>query len=1163
MFGLEKGVSIIEASAGTGKTYTLCRIILKLIIEKGIPIERILAITFTQAATEELNLRIRDLLRACLTELETEKVQETVLQEVLDAGIIDASTARKRLRHSLETFDEASISTIHGFCKRCLELVSLESDIAFDANLEPIEDELIERLKNEYIRIHILEQSALLSAVFEDNAKYEKRLDLIARQCAAHPYALLEPKADKTELKTLENAFQSALEAINGFLENAATIQPHLKKNVTLYKLLDSQEKRDALEKLAHRKRPLLSDLRLLNALDSEAWRKALKKSGEQLEKPCLFDCIDTLNESLSRAFDGLIANYRDWLFENLKAEKERRNIISFNDLLHILNRALNDDQSDAVVNLISERYDAALVDEFQDTDPIQYRIIQRLFSENSKYLFFIGDPKQAIYRFRGADIFAYFEATDSSNLERIQLSDNYRSSPTLVEAVNTIFKSAPDGFAFDQIRFSPANAARESDSDRSLEIQAIGLSASQRLTSSETARLLATVAAQDLAERAIRDPNFDLGNIAFLVNRNVEADLLMECLGQRGIDCIIKSERSVFQTEESNAMGILLEALANPSKRQSVRALLLTPLGGYRWQDLLETDFEERSYEIVSFLHDWSRNWYSTNFDAAFHQLMSLTGSSKRLLSRTGGERLYANFCQLGELLQNEARIHLSTPNRLLAWLQSKTDENVSTREEWQTRLRSDEGKPQIITIHKSKGLQFPVVICPFMSLLRPKAKREHALYHASDRGGRLVIDLSPDGNPDALEAAEREEYAEHLRLIYVALTRAVDECHLYLAPEEIATRLKTRPSSFCQLLLGSEQAADRYSSKTASTELLDCIQSFATPSIACSVRDIERLCAQPIQVVPHSAAAATAVQPRPIRQNAIPTTERILSFSAIAQLTHSEALPHEEIENDEPILPSESDPLEMIADSSNEPTGPSIFNLPKGAHTGNLIHSILEQLDFQKPQSLKALVNECFNRLRYGNNEYQAILCEHIRILLKTPLSLPFSLKQIGPHDRIAELEFAYPTSPDMLRKIAAAFESHSSSRIPRSWVTNSSLGRTSVRASMMRGFIDLVFERDGQLFILDWKSNHLGDRPEAYSQSALEHSMSQHDYYLQYCLYCVALKRHLQSRWPQSDYYDRFGGVFYLFIRGIEESTDNGIFFDRPSKALLDALDEAIGQ
>ena len=1163
MFELQKGASIIEASAGTGKTYTLCRIVLKLIVEKAIPIDRILAITFTQAATEELNTRIRALLRDCVNELESGKVTDEVLKEILSNDSIDSELARKRLRHSLETFDEASISTIHGFCKRSLDLVSLESDIGFDANLEQIEEELIARLKDEYIRIHILEKSALLSVVFDQNPKYKKRLDLIARECAAHPYALLEPKPDQFKLESLENAFLSALEAIEPFLEKADSMLLHLKKNVTLFKTLNSPEKREALTALARRKRPLLNDLSLLDTLDGGMWKKAVKKSGEHLGTPSVFERVTAFKESLAFVFDALIANYRDWLFEHLRAEKERRNVISFNDLLHILNRALQDEHGDSVVQTISERYDAALVDEFQDTDPVQYRIVQQLFGGDSKYLFFIGDPKQAIYRFRGADIFAYFEATNSNDLKRIQLSNNYRSTPSLVEGVNAIFESAPDGFAFEQIRFSPANAARETDSNLPLKVEALGLNEALTLSPSEASRLTAETSAQDLAQRVIDDSNFDLGKVAFLVNRNAEADLLMESLAKRGIDSVIKAERSVFRTNESENIALLLETLANPSKRHLVRALLLTTLGGYNWQNLLEDEFETDSYEIISFLHDWSRNWYSTNFDAAFHQLLDLTGASQRLLSRAGGEREYANYCQLSELLQNEDRIHRSTPNRLLTWLQSKTDENVSTHEDWQTRLRSDEGKPQIITIHKSKGLQFPVVICPFMTSLRPKAKREHALYHATERDNRLVIDLSPDEGTTALEAAEREEYAEHLRLIYVALTRAVDECHVYLVPEEPAKNTNTRPSSFCQLLLGSADANTLYKEKNVSSALLKHIQQFPTSSIECSVREIAQIETSPTLMVSQTDSPTSQVQAKLIQKNSIPIAERVLSFSAITHLAHSLDSPHEDLENDEPILPSDSDPLEAIIDTQEEPTGPSIFNLPKGAHTGNLVHNILEQLDFQKPDTLKSLINDSFNRLRYGYHEYKPVLDENIRLLLKKRLTDSISLDRIAPRQRIAELEFAYPSSPDMLRKIANIFKKYPSNRIPSSWIAHSSLGKANVRASMLRGFIDLVFESDGKLYILDWKTNHLGNQAAAYSQSAMTQAMSQHNYYLQYCLYCIALKRHLQTRWPETPFYERFGGVFYLFIRGVEDSGDNGVFFDRPNEAFLDALDEAIMQ
>ncbi len=1163
MFSIEKGVSIIEASAGTGKTYTLCRIVLRLIVEKGIPIDRILAITFTQAATEELISRIRELLHDALAQLESGDIEESVLQELLGQGKIEANVARNRLHHSLEIFDDASISTIHGFCKRSLDFVSLESDIAFEANLEPVDDELIDRLQSEYIRINILEKSPLLSAAFIQTPAYKKRLDTIAKECASHPYALLEPKPTEANIDQLEVAFETLLDSIGPLIESVDSFLPHLKKNGKFYKRLADPENIKSLEALAHRRFALLSDLKLISELTTAAWKTSLKKASEHLEVPAITEQVDTLFSEIDRMFTSLIARYRDWLFDNLRAEKERRNVVSFNDLLHILNRALNDDQGDAVVQAINEQFDAALVDEFQDTDPTQYNIIQRLFGDGTKYLFFIGDPKQAIYRFRGADIFSYFNATETDIIKRIPLSDNYRSAPKLVQAVNTLFSESPDGFAFDKIQFQPASAKRSTSIDLPLQIEAIGLDRPNPLGQTASVNLLASIAAEDLAQRAINDPQLELGNIAFLVGTNREADALMDQFALRGIDCVLRAERSVFETEELDLMLQLLEALSNPSKRSAIRALLLTPIGGYGWSDLLDPDFEEQSQEIVGYLHDWSREWRSSNFDASFQRFLNLTGASRRLLGELGGERRFANLCQLSELLQSEALTRLSTPKHLYAWLHGKRDENVSSQEDWQTRLISDEGKPQIVTIHKSKGLQFPIVICPFLTLLRPRAKREHALYHRSDSHQRLVIDLAPEKNSNALEQAEREEYAEQLRLIYVALTRAADECHIYLGPEESAPRQNPRPSSFSQLVLGSEKALALHAQKNISHFLLERIQEFDSSCLTVNARPLPDTEALPQSLVQQSKRKAISVQARPINHSLIPISERILSFSTITRMTHASESVLEEIDNDEIELKANPDPLAPIEALETDTDGPSIFNLTKGAHTGNLFHSILEELDFQKPQTIADCVQQSFNRLRFGYPDYKRVVTETISRVVSVPLTKGLSLNQISSERRVPEMEFAYPTSADTLRKIQKAFEAHPSPGIPSTWIETLSLKQTAVRASMLRGFIDLVFEHDQQLFILDWKTNHLGNQVEAYRRDALESAMSQHDYYLQYCLYCVALKRYIETRSPDIDYYDSFGGVFYLFLRGISEEEESGIFFDRPSQKLLDALDKAIGR
>ena len=1163
MFSIDKGVSIIEASAGTGKTYTLCRIVLKLIVEKGIPIDRILAITFTQAATEELISRIRELLHDSISQLDSGEIGDLALKELIEQQGIGSNVARNRLRHSLEIFDDASISTIHGFCKRSLDFVSLESDIALEANLEPVDGDLIERLQDEYVRINILEKSPLLSAFYIQTTAYKKRLNTIAKECASHPYALLEPKPTEAHVDQLEVLFDLLLDSITPLLESVDTFLNHLKKGGKFYKRLSTQTGINALEALRNRRFALLSDLKLLSELNTANWSSSLKKSAEHLEPPPFSKHVDNLLIETDQIFTVLVSRYRDWLFDNLRAEKERRNVVSFNDLLHVLNRALNDDQGDAVVQAINRQFDAALVDEFQDTDPTQYHIIERLFGDGSKYLFFIGDPKQAIYRFRGADIFSYFNATESKSLQRIQLSENFRSSPKLVQAVNVLFSESPDGFAFEKIQFQAASPARSSSTNIPLQIEAIGLDKPNPLGQKGAINLLASNAAEDLAQRAIDHPQLKLGDVAFLVGTNREADALLKQLAIRGIDCVLRAERSVFETKELDLMLQLVETLSNPSRRSTIRALLLTPIGGYHWHDLLDPNFDEKSQEIVGYLHEWSREWRSSNFDSAFHRLLNLTRANERMLGRLNGDRQYANLCQLSELLQSEALTRLSTPKHLYAWLLGKKDESVSNQEDWQTRLISDEGKPQIVTIHKSKGLQFPIVICPFLSLLRPKVKREHALYHSSGQHQRLVIDLAPEKNSDALGRAENEEYAEHLRLIYVALTRATDECRIYLAPEESEPRQNTRPSSFCQLILGNEKSVTLHSQKNISPSLLQRIQEFDSSCIEVNPRPLTEGEDLSISLFHNSENQEFKPNALPVNRSSIPAAERILSFSTIARMTHTTDLVIEEVGNDEMEIKENVQAFDLITDPKPEPDGPNIFKLPKGAHTGNLFHSILEEIDFQKPDTISDRVQQSFNRLRYGYPEYKRIVSHSIHQLLSKLLDGVIALEQIAPIQRVPEMEFAYPTSNDTLHKIQKALENNPTPGIPRTWIDTLMLKHTNVRTSMLRGFIDLVFEHSGKLFLLDWKTNHLGNSVESYSQRAIEHAMFQHDYYLQYCLYCVALKRYIETRFPNKDFYDSFGGVFYLFIRGINEHDDSGIFYDRPSKPLLKALDKAIGQ
>ena len=1158
MIPLSKGVTLIEASAGTGKTYTLCQIILRLIISDNIPIDRILAVTFTQAATEELINRIRNLLKDSLEQLESQNITDESLQSVLEQSPTDALVACQRLSNSLQLFDETVIATIHGFCKRCLETLSLESGAPFDAALEPIDDELISQLKDEFIRIHILERSYLLTLAYHSSARYSKKFKTVARESAAHPYARIKPEPNDVDYRQFDAAFQEIQKSIDSLLRNADKFIASLKANSRFARRLNEPYESNPLAALARRERPLVEDLKLLEDLSLSYWLKAVKKGHESLDPPEACAAIDRLLNQIENSIDGLVWEYREWLFRILSQEKERRNIVSFNDLIHLLHKTLRSDAGDSFAKAISVQYDAVLVDEFQDTDPVQYDIIHRLFGDGSKFLFYIGDPKQAIYRFRGADIFAYFKATEHSGNHRLQLSVNYRSTPKLIYAVNAIFSSSLDGFGIDRIQFFPSEPSQTSQSDHSLQIRAIEFEQTALKTRADLVADLASASATQLADRINCDSSLDPGAVAFLVSTNREADILHKELGSRGIDAVVRSDKSVFQTESVDIMLQLLEAVSHPSRQSIVKALLLTPICGKSWDELLDEGADSEVHEILDFLHDWSREWHSSDFDTQFQKFIALTGAENRLLGNPEGERLLTDLCQLSELLQGEANSRLTSPSHLSNWLVSMKEANVSNREDWQSRLRSDEGKPQIITIHKSKGLQFPIVICPFLSGLRAKPSKDLALYHDSEYADSLVIDLNPKEKSPASQKSEIEEYAEHLRLIYVALTRAADECLVYLYPEDLLR--EKEPSSISRLFLGTEIARTARKTKTLAKTIASKLESLQPESIDFQNLPFENINPN-VSVDLQKRSDFLDPNPLPIPPDASPREERVLSFSTITRIAESESSDTVEIEYDEPDATKDQADTEIlkIEESSSEP---SIFSLPKGALTGNLIHAILESIDFQSPANIKEIAEQAFQKLQYGNHDHLPIVVNHIRSLVATSLSDRFSLEQISSEDRIAELEFAFPTGKDPLPRIARAFREHAALPMTKNWVDSLGLERAAIRSSFMRGFIDLVIHFQGHYYILDWKSHYLGNQISDYAESALIEEMESSDYFLQYCLYSVALKRYLEMKYPTGDYYSYFGGVLYVFIRGINKHGQEGIFFDRPSRSLLDALDEALG-
>ncbi|MEM9160241.1 MAG: UvrD-helicase domain-containing protein, partial [Verrucomicrobiota bacterium] len=1024
-----------------------------------------------------------------------------------------------------------------------------------------------EQLQNEYLRQKIFETSEVLSLFFPLQKGFTRRLAALGRESAAHPYALLKPDPPEFAPEGLDLKYQELIENLSDFLEIAKTHAEKLNARSRIHKYVAG--KLDSLSKSIERGYLLSHDIALLDDLVPEAWEKALKKSHQGLSPPVALLKIASFKNEINLAFQSLLLGYRQWLSQNLREAKERRNVISFNDLIHRLNSALSGDKGEKLAQTISSRYDAALIDEFQDTDPVQYQIAHALFSGGSHYLFFIGDPKQAIYRFRGADIFAYFQATRASGVVTRTLEKNYRSRPQLLEATNALFQSATEGFVYDEIEFKPVQAGRPTEdfpplSVSPLQLHILDQEAFLSSTKESQTRQLAKYAAEELSLRLADSPELRPDDVAFLVNNRYEADALAIELERRDISPVIRAERSIFETAECAALRQLLESLSAPSRLALKRGLLLSSLCGLKPQDLAADPPPQIIEPIFQHLSDWAKNWSSLNFDVSLRQLLFISNAFDSLADGVDGERRYTNLTHLAELLEEARNLNAFTPQGLLNWLESKRHADVNREEDYQTRLSSDEGKPQIITIHKSKGLQFPIVILPFISHLRVQSNDEYSVYHDDTNSDhKLVIDMSPDLEEEASQLAYREELAEKIRLLYVALTRSELECALYLTPESNDKR--QGPSAFAQMLLGSQIVAgpEQLPAEEIDVALLDKLQSLSTASPKnFGIRRIDNPNIQRTPYQPKQELSPVTAQARSIKRPALLDRQRILSFSALSRQMRAGHIDIEDESPNDESLPSENEiPQDPIDEYSQLK---SIYNLPKGVHAGDLLHLILERADFSKAASIQTEVSNAFEDLQFHPSDYQDIVFRQILMLCQAKIQTPhnnFRLADIPARNRIPELEFAYPVSGEVQSRILEALSQTDLGKIPAAWLRQFKSNHSQVTAFLLRGFIDLVFEFEGRLYIIDWKSNHLGDRPSDYSQVKMQEAMAVHDYYLQYLLYTVALKRFLENRYPRDSWEDRFGGVLYTFIRGLKPGTQNGIYYDLPTPSLIQSLDEAL--
>ncbi|CAM8322569.1 exodeoxyribonuclease V subunit beta [Klebsiella pneumoniae] len=1151
------GERLIEASAGTGKTFTIAALYLRLLLGLGgeaaypraISVEELLVVTFTEAATEELRGRIRsnihELRIACLR-----GESDNPLYSALLAEIADKDDAAKTLLLAERQMDEAAVFTIHGFCQRMLSLNAFESGMLFEQQLIEDESRLRYQACADFWRRHCYPLTRDIAAVIHDVWKGPRDLlKSLDRWLQGEAPQLKSPPAPNETLAerhqqiiaridSLKQQWREQVGEIEGVLENSGLDRRKFNRG--------NQGK--WMEKVNAWAQEETLSYQLPDALEKFAQSFLLERTKAGGEPPVhpLFSAVESLLASSLTLTDLVLARAMVEIRDAVAREKRRRGELGFDDMLSRLDEALRGDSGETLASAIRQRFPVAMIDEFQDTDPQQYRIFRRIWRRQPETaLLLIGDPKQAIYAFRGADIFTYMKARGDV-AAHYTLDTNWRSSPGMVGSVNRLFSLSDNPFMFHEIPFLPVKAAAKNKGLRftvdAADVPAMNvwLMPGDTVGSGDYQTFMAQLCATQIRDwlsagqrgrallwRGETSRPVQASDITVLVRNRLEAAQVREALQTLGIPSVYLSNRdSVFETLEAQELLWLLQAVLAPERENTLRSALATSMFGLTALDIENLNQDEQAWDaLVEEFSEYRQIWRQRGVMPMLRALMTARGIAENLLATRGGERRLTDILHISELLQ-EAASQLESEHALVRWLAQHIAEPDSNAASQQMRLESDKHLVQIVTIHKSKGLEYPLVWLPFIARFR---KQDQAFYHDRETFA-AVLDLGQD--EASLELAEAERLAEDLRLLYVALTRAVWHCSLGVAP--LSSR-KSGNSDFHLSALGRLlQAGEAMDAAGLAARLVD----FCHGDIALQ-RPGE------LDLTPWQAPAATIprLSAREL-QRRIADDWRVTSYSGLQQHGFS---------GGQDLLPRLDVDAAGVGEVVEEPQlTPHQF--PRGAAPGTFLHSLFEELDFTQPVPEGWMAEKL--QLSGFDAQWAPVLTDWLGGVLKTRLPGPdIALNQLAARDKQVEMAFYLPIAQlltaERLDALIRQYDPLSADTPP--------LDFRQVRG-MLKGFIDLVFRHEGRYYLLDYKSNWLGEDREAYTRPAMEQAMRAHRYDLQYQLYSLALHRYLRHRLADYDYDRHFGGVIYLFLRGMDgQEGGQGIFTTRPVRPLIDGLDQ----
>lgn len=1183
-------ISLIEASAGTGKTYTIGSLYLRLLLKAGennfsrpLNVEEILVVTFTEMATEELKRKIRERITDAIDKLttfsETQDKSAFKNDEFLTAlcDNLNIFEAIHRLKLAEQNMDLAAIYTIHGFCRRMLMQYAFHSGIHFNLELIKDQSDLLVRFANEFWREHFYPLDFEMA-------------DFIANELSSPDYvlSLLESNLGKNLIVDLEN--QQALSiSITEFLQQylgeyfkdtKALKRFWLESEGKISELITEELNKDyakgepkSLSRRSYNTSRLTKWIDQVNAwandprdyvlnetLMSYFTQSALGEKGEEGASPFIAPIFTELEERANALMSPdllrrvILYHYRQGLQQKLLDYKLNHQEKSFDDLLRLFCEALQGAQGDELAEMIRFQYPFAMIDEFQDTDSQQYAIFSKIYRDNPEKntgFIMIGDPKQAIYRFRGADIFTYLKASDEAQ-SRFELTKNYRSEKNLVDGVNALFDFPQSPFIYQNINFTAVDSR-----DDHLRFYLNGkaepayrfyLTEGDKVNKTEMAKICAISiqywlksAAENQAVFQNEDTCKTLqpANIAVLVKNRYEAADVIQELQKLGIASVYLSDQSsVFDSHVAVELLRILKACLNVAERPILNAIA-TALFGLNAADIHQIQHNEADWQRwADSFAQYQQTWQRQGILVMLHQILLEQGISERLLSQATGERDLTDFLHLAEILQQAATLHESEA-ALLSWFEKQIQ--GEGRQEAQIRLESERQLVKIVSIHKSKGLEYDLVWLPFLAVpSKIPTAGDMNVYYSKERDETLW-----DMENRNLNALYEETFAEELRLLYVALTRAKYQMAFAL-PAQFDKKWNALHYVLSQGEIGKEIAL----SAPKDTETL--LQTFKE-----KMQDNVEICTKPnLEAFP-----ALSIN---TKNDDLKTAEftgnieqdwRITSFTSIEQGHRrqnyfAESAGKKHVVFDDTKDYDSQNLIEISTALLNENES-NILDLPRGKQVGTVLHRHFENCYFSDLANTEEI-----DKLRQSlqlDKTFTEPLQNWLQQISHTPLSneIGITLADLANKDCIKEMPFYLAIREHFnVEAFNRALKAHH--HLPSEPLQFEQI------QGIVRGSIDLVFRHNGKYYLVDYKSNFLGSTLADYNQEALKKEMLHSHYDWQYLIYTLALHRYLQSVVPHYDYARDFGGVFYLFLRGMNGEPQSGVFYDRPSVELITELD-----